>query len=390
MLIKFNARSVGRLKPAARRLEYHDAVVPGLSLRITPNGVKSWTALYRHRGRLRRLTLGDATAIPLAEARTRAKDAIRDASNGADPAADKQAHRQAETIADLVADYLEKHAKRKKRSWREDARILTTYVLPTWKHRAIADIRRRDVRDLLDPIAERAPVMANRALACVRKMLAFAVDREWIEANPAARMARPGAEHARTRVLSDEEIRQLWASWSRLPSAMAAFYQLRLVTAQRGGEVASMRWRDVDVAAGWWTIPSERSKNTLPHRVPSTPMAITILSALQGEAQDAPDRYVLDGARGRRQHSEAAASFPVPDFRGHDLRRTAASLMAGGGVPRLTISKILNHVETGVTAIYDRHSYDAEKLAALTWWAAKLTVILEQRDRRAVLPFARP
>ena len=96
---------------------------------------------------------------------------------------------------------------------------------------------------------------------------------------------------------------------------------------------------------------------------------------------------MLASARGKRQQSEAAATFTVPDFRGHDLRRTAASLMAGGGVERLAISKILNHVERSVTAVYDRHSYDAEKAAALAWWDVRLTNILENRDARKVLPF---
>ena len=97
---------------------------------------------------------------------------------------------------------------------------------------------------------------------------------------------------------------------------------------------------------------------------------------------------MLAGARGKRQQSEAAATFTVEDFRGHDLRRTAASAMTGGGVPRLTVGKVLNHAETGVTAVYDRHGYDAEKQAALTWWDAKLTAILEN-ERSKVLPFAR-
>jgi len=95
------------------------------------------------------------------------------------------------------------------------------------------------------------------------------------------------------------------------------------------------------------------------------------------------------GARGKRQQSEAAATFTVPDFRGHDLRRTAASMMASGGIPRLTISKILNHVERSITAVYDRHSYDAEKRAALDWWDAKLRAILNSQDIANVLPFAR-
>lgn len=87
--------------------------------------------------------------------------------------------------------------------------------------------------------------------------------------------------------------------------------------------------------------------------------------------------------------SEAAATFTVSDFRGHDLRRTAASIMASGGIPRLTISKILNHVERNITAVYDRHSYDPEKRAALDWWDVKLHAILDNKDSAKVLAFAR-
>ena len=149
---------------------------------------------YRHRGRLRRLTLGSADTLGLAAARTRARTTIREAGDGKDPATEKQQARTAETITDLVTDYIEKHAQRHKRSWKEDRRILNSYVLPAWKHRAIADIARRDVRTLIEDVAERAPVMANRVLSCVRKMFSFAIDRELVEHNPAARLARPGAE----------------------------------------------------------------------------------------------------------------------------------------------------------------------------------------------------
>jgi integrase len=99
--------------------------------------------------------------------------------------------------------------------------------------------------------------------------------------------------------------------------------------------------------------------------------------------------YVLNGARDKRQQAEAAATFTVQDFRGHDLRRTAASIMASGGISRLTISKILNHVERSITAVYDRHSYDAEKRAALDWWDIKLGAILGGAGAARVLPFGR-
>ncbi len=182
---------------------------------------------------------------------------------------------------------------------------------------------------------------------------------------------------------------------------MAAYYKLRLLTAQRGGEVASMRWQDVDLDAGWWTIPAGTSKNKLAHRVPLNQSALALVEALkvarderaEDEAEPAEQTreralYVLAGARGKRQQAEAAATFETADFRGHDLRRTAASYMASGGVPRLTISKLLNHVERGVTAVYDRHSYDTEKRAALDWWDIKLTAILKGKTVK-VLPFSK-
>ena len=382
MIAKLNARKVESLRPIpGKRTEYHDSEVKGLSLRISAQGAKSWSVLYRHRGRLRRLTLGSVDVISLADARERAGDELYKASKGGDPATEKQQEKKAETIAELVREYIEKHAKRKKRSWKEDDRILRNNVLPTWKHRAIADIRRRDVRQLLEPIAERAPVMANRTLACVRKMFSFAVDRELIEHNPAARTVRPGSEQSRSRVLTDDEIRAFWKACDDLPPAMAAYFRLRLVTLQRGKEVAALRSTHLD--GQWWTIPAAVAKNKLDHRVWVSELAQTILKTLP-----ATDGYLLAGARGRRQQTDAIAQLGLKDFRGHDLRRTASSRMASGGVPRLVISKVLNHVESGVTAVYDRHSYDAEKRVALDTWERTLTAILEAK-RGTVVPFAR-
>jgi integrase len=98
--------------------------------------------------------------------------------------------------------------------------------------------------------------------------------------------------------------------------------------------------------------------------------------------------FVLASARGKRQQSEAAATFTVSDFRGHGLRRTAASIRASGGISRLTISEIVNHVERQITAAYDRHSDDPEKRAALDWWDVKLPAIPDNKDSAKVLSFA--
>ncbi len=381
-------RRASSIRPTATRVEYVDRKVPGLALRVTPNGAKSWTVRYRHRGRLRRLTLGDVAVISLADARARARDALHNASKGEDPAAEKQAGRRAETVGELAELYLAKWAKPRKRSWKADDNLLRKRVLPQWRNRATADITRHDVRLLVESIAEAgAPIVANRVAALCSKVFAFALDRDLITASPAVRIPRPAREQARDRVLTEDEIRSLWASFDALDPPMAAFYKLRLVTAQRGGEVVAMRWCDADLDAGWWTIPAAHAKNNLAHRVPLNATAVKILQGLKKTADEdavhvlaAHHRAKGAGARGKRQQSEAAKTFKVPNFRGHDLRRTAASMMASGGISRLTISKILNHVERTVTAVYDRHSYDAEKAAALRWWNSKLTSILATRQ----------
>lgn len=394
--VNLTDRKIKSIKPTRARVEYLDKTVPGLALRVTPNGSKTWTVRYRHRGRLRRMTLGNTNAVTLATARERVRDLLSKASQGADPATEKQDGRTAETITDLANLYIEKHAKPKKRSWKADRNLLDHKVLPTWRHRAIADITRADVRLLVEGVAEAgAPVVANRVAALLSKVFAFALDRDLVAASPAIRIPRPGQETQRDRVLTEDELRALWTAFERLDPAMQAFYKLRLLTAQRGGEVAGMRWPDVDLEAGWWTIPATSAKNKLAHRVPINRTAGAILATLLATA-DEDAVYVLgakarrpgQGARGRRQQSEAAATFGIDDFRGHDLRRTAASMMASGGIPRLTISKILNHVERSITAVYDRHSYDAEKAAALTWWDVKLAGILKNNSA-TVLAFQR-
>jgi len=401
--LTLTAQTVKSIKPTqGRRVEYIDSIVPGLALRVTPAGSKSWTVRYRHRTRMRRMTLGSVDVLSLAKARERARDELHAASKGADPATAKQAGRKAETIGDLATLYIEKWAKPRKRSWKADDNLLRMKILPRWRHRAIADITRQDVRLLVEQVAEAgAPIVANRVASLISKLFAFALDRDLVTASPAVRIPRPGHEQARDRVLTEDELRALWRSFSALEAPMAAFYKLRLLTAQRGGEVASMRWQDVDLARGWWTIPASSSKNKLAHRVPLGRAALAMLTDIRatvdreladrkaaGKNADEPV-YVLEGARGKRQQSEAAATFTVPDFRGHDLRRTAASMMAGSGIERLTISKVLNHVERSVTAVYDRHTYDPEKRAALAWWDIRLKAIVENKKAARVRPFQR-
>ncbi|MFN2446733.1 MAG: tyrosine-type recombinase/integrase [Vicinamibacterales bacterium] len=265
-------------------------------------------------------------------------------------------------------------------------------LVARWGGHRLKDIKRRDVRDLLDEIAVRAPIMANRTLGLIRKMFNFAIEREWLETNPCHMVKPPGDERQRDRVLSEDEIRSVWTAVERESALIFTLFKLRLLTAQRGGEVQGAAWSEFDLTTGWWTIPGERSKSGLAHRVPLSPQALNLLKTWRETAGDSP--WVFPSSRKTGPpitHAQKAVERVVRtsgvQFRGHDLRRTAASLMVGVGVPRLVVSKILNHVETGATAVYDRHGYDREKRTALDAWGRRVDAIVTNQAPANVVPF---
>ena len=150
-----------------------------------------------------------------------------------------------------------------------------------------------------------------------------------------------------------------------------------------------MRWKDID--GEWWTIPAEFSKNGLSHRVPLSTQALRVLEQVR-KVTDEQDKkagrgrsdWVFPNPQDRTKHiyeikklaRRVREESKIEDFRAHDFRRTAASMMTGMGISRLVVGKILNHVEQGVTKVYDRHSYDKEKQEALNAWGARLSRIV--------------
>lgn len=383
---------VERVNPlSGEREEWFDTKILGLGLRVSPGGRKTWFVRYRVYGedQKRRLTLKPYPVMSLAEARKAAQAVLTAASKGLDPAGEKQEEKRAPTFADLAKEYMERHAKIKKRSWKKDENSIAKDLLPIWGRMKVHEIRRRDVILLLDSIADRgSPIQANRTLALVRKIFNFGVSRDWLDVNPCSQVKPVSDENQRDRVLAPNEIRALWEALGKLDPVVGASFMLQLLTAQRGGEVKSMRWADFDLDGAWWTVPAIRSKNKLAHRVPLSKPAMTILLRLKEVNGDQewvfasplrkgqPLRYITNSALKLRELSG------VEDFVPHDLRRTAASYMASMGVPRLVISKILNHVEPGITRVYDRHSYDAEKREALERWATYIEDLLKENSQR--------
>jgi len=358
--------------------------------------------MYRHEGKARFLTLGEYPRMTLADAHKAHADAMKKVEQGIDPGAEAVAERaedrQAPTVAFLADEYLEKWAKPRKRSWREDERILGKDVLPEWGRRKAREITRRDVIRLLDGIVDRgAGIMANRTLATIRKMFNFAVSRDIVAVSPCLAVSAPAPEQRRDRVLTTDEIRALWhgLAGAKMAEGTKFALKLQLVTAQRKVEIVSATWEEIDFTDKWWTIPPEKAKNKMAHRVPLSPLALELLQAAKNIVGDSPwifpspqtDRHITPEAvdHAIRRHGLEHLGFT---FWVHDLRRSAASHMTGMGISRLVVSKILNHVERGITAVYDRHNYDKEKRQALEAWGRKLQAIVEGAETN-VIPMVR-
>lgn len=398
--INLTVKRLESLKPESKRIEYWDKSLPGFGVRITSKGDKSFCIMYRIGGKLRRMTLGEYPVLKLSKARDRAKDALELVRQGIDPVEERKRREEAEvarriegfTFQALSKQYLDEHVSKLDSAY-EVKRSFKVYLIPQFGKTKARELKRTSIRDYLDNMARTRPVMANRCLAYIRKMYNWALSKDLVEFNPCLRIPRPGKEHERDRVLSEVEIKAIWKALDNEKPIMAATFRLRLLTAQRGGEVHSMRWRDID--GDWWTIPAEFSKNGLSHRVPLSLQTQRIIEQVRAitEEQDKKvgrkrSEWVFPNPKRRKDHiyevqklaQRVRKTSKIDDFRAHDFRRTAASMMAGMGIPRLTISKILNHVEPGVTAVYDRHSYDKEKQEALNAWGARLSRIVSELE----------
>ncbi len=365
----------------------YDDQVKGFGLRTTAAAARAFILNYRADGRERRLTIGPWPEWSATAARERAKELRRQVDVGSDPLADREARRGEPTFGELVADYLDREGKKQK-SFREYKRILEKDALPKWRSVRVVDIRRRDVIALIEEKAQDAPIAANRLFELVRRVFNYAIRRDVVDANPCAQVKKPGEERSKDRVLGREELRALWSALDgpNFTVSTASALRLILLTGQRPGEVLGMRWEDVDLEAGLWTIPGDRAKNGLSHRVPLNESALAILKATPPVASWVFPSHVGDqpvhrnalalALRRARSEEKRSDRLRIAPFTPHDLRRTAASGMASAGIPRFVVGRVLNHVEPGVTRVYDRHGYDAEKRGALETWDRALRAIV--------------
>jgi len=380
--VTFTARSIPRLAAERHAVDWFDSITPGLSLRVTPAGARTWYLLYRKGRTARRVKLGTWPALDLSDARKLArKTRVRVESEGADPAHERKTARDVFTVDDLAALYLQ-HAVATKRTWRDDEWRLKRYILPAWKSRPVGEVTRADAHALLDKIVVAGkPTQANRVQALISKIWNFAIDRQHAGANICYRMGKRASERIRATVLSDIDLLTLWRALDDRPGDAADALRLRLLTGQRGGEVHAINWADVDVKARVWTIPGEQAKNGRAHRVPLCPPVLALLEA-RHKARPEGEARVFPGLYHQREDLREFGAIHGQAYRWHDLRRTVATRLAALGISEDTIGRVLNHAKRGVTAtVYNQHHYDAEKRSALEAWAVEIQRLVSRQPK---------
>lgn len=419
-----------------KRLELWDARAVGLCLRVTDKGVKTWVVRYRTiDGRQPRFTLGTAGDLAgdlsLAEARERASEVRRQAREGVDPATEKRkvaAEARAVTIRtmdDLAETYFVKSEagkyKATKRGKKADTvaaerRLWNFRLKPSLGKRPVGEIRKPDLRSLLEGIADEAPIQSNRARALLRSMFNFAIHEELVASNPVAGISAFGEETPRERILTDEEIKQVCEALAdpsglrlgegeaeralQISPAVRIALQLSLLTLQRRSEVAGMLKDELRLGEATWTIGKERTKNGKAHLVPLSPQALRLVQqALDMQDTEKPSDFVfpspwvklegqaIDGGALSHALSDLYAAVKVRGANLHDLRRTGASAMASERlrIAPIVVSRVLNHtLDSGggaaiTTRHYALHDYASEKRRALEAWANLVEEIVDGR-----------
>ncbi|MCV2871592.1 integrase arm-type DNA-binding domain-containing protein [Defluviimonas sp. WL0050] len=400
----FTTRGIEAIKPdPEKRQEIPDAGLSGLYLVVQPSGVKSWALRYRFGGKPSKLTLGRWPLMGVADARAAAADALEKIERGDDPATEKMATKAArkeaqlderDKFANVVALFLKRHASRNRRA-DDVAAMFRREVIPQWGERKIGEITKRDVIDVLDGVVDRgSPVSANRLRAHLNTLFNWAKGRDIVQANPLDGIKPPSPEKARTRVLGDDEIRLFWKACDKLGQPFGPLFKLLLLTGQRRGEVGEMTEREI--SGEEWVIPAERAKNDDEHRVPLSQAVRDVLAGVERISGKAGLIFTTTGARpvsgftrakGRldRLMVEIASEgqpeeIELPPFTLHDLRRTAATGMAGLGFPPHVVEAVLNHrsgTRRGVAGVYNRFDYADEKRRALEAWARFVVSLVE-------------
>lgn len=382
--MKFTDTAIRALKPKPERYEVAETNGRGFRVRVYPSGKKAFIARYRFGAHSRVTVYGQFPGKTLAEARADHGEVLLALSKGVDP---KSLDGGSGTVDQLIAEYIERHAKPKKRTWRDDERLLEKDVLPRWRGRQAREITTRDVVEMLDKVGRRGGPIRERVRSIVSSMFRLGITRGLVDTNPVAGVESSGSK-PRERVLTDAEIKTIWNHIDDKGVAKPARLgvKLLLLTAQRRGELTKARWEHIDLAAGIWHIPAENSKNGHAHNVPLSGDAVALFRELRESTSDTC-AWVLGHRHGGewkpynptslsnlpKQH----AFFGCKPWTIHDLRRTASTRIREAGTLPHIAERIINHLPPLLIRTYDRADYSEPMREALEAWAGYVRKALE-------------
>jgi integrase len=388
-----SAAFVERVKaPKSGQVEYFDSGFPGLSLRISYGGRKAWSMFYRLHGTLRRLSLGTYPATTLAEAREAWRDARKNVARGIDPSPSSSSPTPSTAFAAVAAEWLARDQADNK-SLVKVTRIVNRELIPAWGNRPIAEITRREIRDLIDGIADRAPIMARRVHSNLHRLFSWSVGRDILAVNPMSNLPKPGSETSRDRVLTDSELVQVWNGAETLGYPFGPAHQLLILTGARREEIGRLKWSEIDCDT--ITLAAARTKNGEPRDIWLSAPARELLDALPRiDGSDfvfSPDgRKHVTAWSWAKEKLDAAAQ--IEPWRVHDLRRSCATGLQRLGVGLQTVEAILGHTagsRGGIVGVYQRHSFEPEARTALAAWGSHVMGLIEGRTTAKVVPLTR-
>jgi integrase len=396
--MKLNAKTVAAAALPAGRDDHvvWDDDMPGYGLRLREGGGrvrKTFIIQYRAAGRSRRLLLGSADVLGADEARAAAKKALAEVALGGDPQGTKAAQRRSDdgcTMWSAVDDYLAiKRTKVRARTFREIDRYLRGPYFKALHGRPFEQIARKDISACLTRIvAHNGSVAARRARTTLATFYIWAIGEGLAESNPVVGTNKPTDSTPRERVLGDRELVGIWNAC--LDSGYGHITRLLVLTGCRRKEVGGMRWSELDLAAGTWTVPKERAKNGRAHTLPLPAAALDIIAKVERtEGQD----HLFGGAADHGFQRWSAAKRELDNRSGmtnwtvHDIRRTTATGLANIGIPPHIIEAVLNHQsghKRGPAGTYNRSVYAAEVKTALERWAAHVEALVAGRADNVV------
>jgi integrase len=397
------------LKSAAAKAEpidMWDTRTPGLVLRVRAGGSASFSAVARRKGYGTapiRVSLGGYPVLTLAEARQRATPVLQALADGRDPRAERAELARAETVAAastfgaVAAEYIRRVLAHKRSSRMLERRIVTK-LLPAWGSRPITSITRFDVVTLIDGLVDASePESARETLGLATRIFRWAVLRGVLEASPVGDLRASdliAGRRPRARTPDAAELALILRAARRLGYPDGVFVQVLLFCGVRRSEAAGMRWAELDLAAGTWTIPGARMKNGKPFSLPLAPAMVELLAAVPRVA-GSPYVFTSSGAGAFTSYSRSKARLdatirelnggtPLEGWSWHDLRRSYRSGLSMLGTAPHVAEFALSHQPRGLVAVYDRYAWLAERRHAAGVWADYLTGLVDSTPPKVV------